>query len=95
MMAPVNPDSGLLFMTAYAAKESEAMRWAKEITEIYDKAPSNKGVKTLASIATFVFLYRYLAPVAITKPANRIGEYVGKKVDEKKQRKAQESIKTA
>ncbi len=48
MMAPVNPDSGLLFMTAYAAKESEAMRWAKEITEIYDKAPSNKGVKTLA-----------------------------------------------
>ena len=54
-----------------------------------------KGVRTLASIATFTFLYRYLAPVAITKPANRIGEWLGSKIDAKKQRLTEEETKQA
>ena len=50
-----------------------------------------KGVRTLASIATFTLLYRYLAPVAITPAANHIGDWVGKKVDEKNKRLAKEA----
>ena len=48
MIRPVNLLPTGLGITAHAATESEAMKWAREITEIYDKAPSNKGVKTLA-----------------------------------------------
>ena len=47
-----------------------------------------KGVRTLASIATFTFLYRYLAPVAITKPANRMGEWLSKKLESKHENEA-------
>ncbi|GEM_PF-6860872 len=50
-----------------------------------------KGVRTLAGIATFTFLYRYLAPVAITKPANRMGEWLGKKLDAKKENEIPEA----
>ena len=84
----------------FAAKLEKALRTANLTHEEYEVALERatkqiKGVKTLAAIATFTFLYRYLAPVAITKPANRIGEWVGKKVDEKKQRKLTESMQTA
>ena len=43
-------ESGLepFIYNAYAAPDSEALKWAKEITEKYDKAPVGKGVKTLA-----------------------------------------------
>ena len=85
---------------SFAAKIEKALRTANLTHEQYEVALERatkqiKGVKTLASISTFVFLYRYLAPVAITKPANRIGEWVGKKVDENKQRKAELGIQTA
>ena len=81
----------------FAAKLEKAMGMAKLTPAEHEVALERatkqiKGVKTLASIATFTFLYRYLAPVAITKPANRIGEWVGKKVDEKKQKKAEENM---
>jgi len=42
-----------------------------------------KGVRTLAGIATFTMLYRYLAPVAITPAANKIGEKINKKKKQK------------
>lgn len=32
----------------YAAEESEAVKWAKDITERFDKAPAGKGIRTLA-----------------------------------------------
>lgn len=32
----------------YAAEESEAIKWAKDITETFDKAPVGKGIRTLA-----------------------------------------------
>ncbi len=35
-------------MKAYAAEDSEAVKWAKEITETFDKAPVGKGIRTLA-----------------------------------------------
>lgn len=35
-------------VTVYAAEESEAMKWAKDITEQFDKAPSGKGIRILA-----------------------------------------------
>lgn len=34
--------------TVYAAEESEAVKWAKDITEKFDKAPVGKGIRTLA-----------------------------------------------
>ncbi len=34
---------------AYAAKDSEAVRWAKQVTEIFDKAKAGTGVRTLAA----------------------------------------------
>lgn len=36
-------------VTVYAQEESEAVKWAKDITERFDKAPAGKGIKTLAS----------------------------------------------
>lgn len=35
-------------LTVYAAQESEAVKWAKDITERFDKAPAGKGIRTLA-----------------------------------------------
>lgn len=35
-------------LTAYAAEDPPAVKWAKEITAIYDSAPAMKGVRTLA-----------------------------------------------
>lgn len=35
-------------LTAYAADDPPALKWAKEITAIYDNAPAMKGVRTLA-----------------------------------------------
>ena len=36
-------------VTAYAADESPSMKWAQDITKIYDKAPVGKGIRTLAA----------------------------------------------
>lgn len=36
-------------VTVYAEEESEAVKWAKDITERFDKAPAGKGIRTLAS----------------------------------------------
>ena len=47
-----------------------------------------KGFRTLASLATFTLIYRYITPVAITPIANRIGEKFNAK---KKQRKMENS----
>lgn len=35
-------------VTVYAAEESEAVKWAKDITERFDNAPAGKGIRTLA-----------------------------------------------
>ena len=35
-------------LQASAAEESEALRWAKDLTEAYDKAPAGRGLRTLA-----------------------------------------------
>ena len=35
-------------VTVNAAEESEAVKWARDITERFDKAPVGKGIKTLA-----------------------------------------------
>lgn len=42
------PRLGGLILTAYAADDPPAVKWAKEITAIYDNAPAMKGVRTLA-----------------------------------------------
>lgn len=34
--------------TVYAAEESEAVKWARDITERFDNAPAGKGIRTLA-----------------------------------------------
>ena len=72
----------------FAAKLQKALHCSHLTPEEYDKALERatkqiKGVRTLASIATFTLLYRYLAPVAITPLANKIGESIGKKQEEK------------
>ena len=36
-------------MTVYAKEDSPAVKWARDITERYDKAPAGKGIRTLAS----------------------------------------------
>ena len=36
-------------VTVYAKEDSAAVKWAKDITERYDKAPVGKGIRTLAS----------------------------------------------
>ena len=80
----------------FAAKLTKALKMSKDLTvdhEVLEKvAKQIKGVKTLASIATFVLLYRYLAPVLITPVANHIGDWVGKKVDEKNAAKKQKQL---
>lgn len=35
-------------LPAYASEESEAVKWAKDLTERFDKAPAGKGIRTLA-----------------------------------------------
>ncbi len=45
---PTRSHNGLI-LTAYAAEDDPpALQWAKEITAIYDNAPSMKGIRTLA-----------------------------------------------
>lgn len=39
---------GLLFVKAYAAEKSSAVKWAEDITNQFDKAPTGKKLKTLA-----------------------------------------------
>ena len=47
-LARVRSNSGLV-LAAYAAEDDPpALQWAKEITAIYDNAPSMKGIRTLA-----------------------------------------------
>ena len=36
-------------VTAYAADDNPSMKWAQDITAIYDKAPVGKGIRTLAA----------------------------------------------
>jgi len=78
----------------FAAKLQRALDCSHLSSEEYDKAlvratKQIKGVRTLAGIATFTLLYRYLAPVAITPLANRIGEWLGKKQEEKPELKVE------
>lgn len=40
--------TGLLFVKAYAAEKSSAVKWAEDITNQFDKAPTGKKLKTLA-----------------------------------------------
>lgn len=47
-LASYGAQSGLFLLTASAAEDPPALRWAKEITAIYDGAPPMKGVRTLA-----------------------------------------------
>ena len=62
----------------------------KELKEFTAKQGDRlKGVRTFASLLTFTLIYRYLAPVLVTPAANRIGEKVNKKRDEKKKLMAQ------
>lgn len=44
-----------------------------------------KGVRVLASLATFTMIYRYLTPVLITPIANKIGDKVNEKQKAKKE----------
>ena len=36
-------------VTAYAADDNPSMKWAQDITDIYDRAPVGKGIRTLAA----------------------------------------------
>lgn len=40
--------TGLLFVKVYAAEKSSAVKWAEDITNQFDKAPTGKKLKTLA-----------------------------------------------
>ena len=72
----------------FAAKLTKAMHMSNMSHAEYDAALQKtvkqiKGIRTLAGITTFTLLYRYLAPVAITPLANKIGAWVGAKMDGK------------
>ena len=41
------------------------------------------GVRTLASLAVFTIIYRYATPVLITPIANKIGDRINAKKEEK------------
>lgn len=41
-------DFNPFLVTVYAAEESEAVKWARDITERFDNAPAGKGIRTLA-----------------------------------------------
>ena len=41
--------SNPFILQASAAEDSEALKWAKELTDAYDKAPAGKGLRTLAA----------------------------------------------
>ena len=47
-----------------------------------------KGVRILASLATFTLIYRYITPVLITPIANKIGDKLNAKSKEKHAEKA-------
>ena len=67
----------------------------KELEEVLlHNSKQLKGVRTFMSIVTFTLVYRYLAPVAITPAANKIGNWVNKKIDQKQETKAQKELKT-
>ena len=58
---------------------------AEKAAEILKKKSDRlKGFKTLASLATFTLIYRYITPVIITPIANMIGGKLNNKVAEKK-----------
>ena len=42
-------DFELFPMTVYAKEDSPAVKWARDITDRFDKAPAGKGIRTLAS----------------------------------------------
>ena len=51
-----------------------------------------KGVRILASLATFTLIYRYVTPVLITPFANKIGDKINAKRAEKKVAQAQTKV---
>lgn len=54
-----------------------------------------KGFRTLIAIVTFTTIYRYVAPVAITPVANKLGKWLNEKIEEQENKNAQEnSLKT-
>ncbi len=65
----------------------------EKITSIADKAAKKlaeenlgkqlKGFRTLIAIGTFTFIYRFVAPVAITPVANAIGRWINGKSTKK------------
>lgn len=70
----------------FAAKLEKALFHSKLEGEALESAIKRcskqiKGVRTLAGIATFTLLYRYIAPVAITPAANKIGEKINSRKD--------------
>ena len=46
-----------------------------------------KGVRILASLATFSLIYRYITPVIITPIANKIGDKINEKKHQKQEQK--------
>ena len=51
-----------------------------------------KGVRILASLATFTLIYRYLTPVLVTPVANKLGDWWNAKSSKKKQAEANSKI---
>ena len=48
---------------------------AKQAKEILDKLPARKkAVNTLADLATFTLIYRFISPIAVTPVANWGGD---------------------
>ena len=71
----------------YASLQEDKIKLAKlekadpKVIEELEKGLGHKlkGVRTLVSLAIFALIYRYIAPVAITPLANRIGERINSK----------------
>ena len=65
----------------YAAGDAKSVAQAKELSKNLGK--NIKGVGTLARLASFTLIYRYLTPVAVTPLANKLGDkYFSKKPEE-------------
>ena len=72
-------------MKELKAKGDEA--GVKKANELLEKLPvRTKAVSTLANLASFTLIYRFLSPVLVTPVANAWGEH---RLEKKKAKKAQ------
>ena len=84
----------------YSGIQSQKIAWGEisqeKAAEILKKKSDRlKGFKTLATLATFTLIYRYITPVIITPAANWIGGKLNKRSEEKKANEQKSQVAVA